>query len=129
MPNNTKRIYALLVGINDYPQSVGRLQGCVNDVGAVADWLGRAYPGRLALECLTDAQAAAAPEPLIEVGGELRGHPVIDRLGGGDDRRAASVQQPLDLGRGGAAVEEHQLQPPLLAEEGGQTRGVGRTFA
>jgi len=57
MPNNTNRIYALLVGINAYPVSVGRLQGCVNDVGAVADWLGRAYPGRLALECLTDAQA------------------------------------------------------------------------
>jgi pimeloyl-ACP methyl ester carboxylesterase len=57
MPNNTNRIYALLVGINDYPLYVGRLQGCVNDVGALADWLGKAYPGRLALECLTDAQA------------------------------------------------------------------------
>ncbi len=26
------RVYALLVGINDYPPEVGKLAGCLNDV-------------------------------------------------------------------------------------------------
>ncbi|MBV7255850.1 caspase family protein [Pacificimonas sp. WHA3] len=33
------KVYALLVGINDYPAKVGRLQGCVNDVDNVEDYL------------------------------------------------------------------------------------------
>lgn len=33
------KIYALLVGINDYPVHVGRLQGCLNDIANVEDYL------------------------------------------------------------------------------------------
>lgn len=33
------RIYALLVGINDYPSPVPKLEGCVNDVDAFEDYL------------------------------------------------------------------------------------------
>ncbi len=33
------RLYALLVGINDYPGAIGKLEGCLNDVDNVHDYL------------------------------------------------------------------------------------------
>ena len=35
----TRNIYALLVGIDDYPGSVPKLEGCVNDINAIAEYL------------------------------------------------------------------------------------------
>jgi pimeloyl-ACP methyl ester carboxylesterase len=35
----TRRIYGLLVGIDDYPTPVPKLEGCVNDVNAIEDYL------------------------------------------------------------------------------------------
>ncbi|MDJ0569113.1 MAG: caspase family protein [Pleurocapsa sp. MO_192.B19] len=35
----TRNIYALLVGINNYPHPVSPLKGCVNDITAVAEYL------------------------------------------------------------------------------------------
>jgi hypothetical protein len=68
--SNTGRIYALLVGINDYAPSVGRLRGCLNDVEAVQDWLVGAYGReRLAIECLRDSEATRA-----NVIGQFRAH-------------------------------------------------------
>jgi hypothetical protein len=61
MPNSTNRIYALLVGINAYSPSLGRLQGCLNDLDSLRGWLRDAYgPQRLAIECLTDTEATRA---------------------------------------------------------------------
>ena len=58
MPTNKNRIYALLVGINDYSPSVGRLRGCLNDLDNLRDWLTGTYgPHRLAIECLKDGEA------------------------------------------------------------------------
>lgn len=34
-----RNIYALLVGINDYPHPISPLKGCINDIEAVADYL------------------------------------------------------------------------------------------
>ncbi|HET7277832.1 MAG TPA: caspase family protein [Dermatophilaceae bacterium] len=54
-----RRLYALLVGIDDYPPPVPRLRGCVNDVTAFAETLrGRVHGDRaLDAEILTDAAA------------------------------------------------------------------------
>jgi hypothetical protein len=61
MPTSTNRIYALLVGINAYSPSVGRLQGCLNDLDNLRDWLVSTYgPQRLAIECLKDGEATRA---------------------------------------------------------------------
>lgn len=45
-------LYALFVGINDYPEPVGKLSGCVNDVKAFHQWL----EGRVAGEFCLNAQ-------------------------------------------------------------------------
>lgn len=37
--NMTNKIYGLLVGIDDYPAPVPKLEGCVNDVNAIEDYL------------------------------------------------------------------------------------------
>lgn len=58
MAAHQHRIYALLVGINDYPPPVGKLRGCLNDVDQVHDWLSRSFgPEQLAVECLKDGDA------------------------------------------------------------------------
>ena len=36
---NNMKLYALLVGINDYPDSVGKLTGCLKDVAAIRQYL------------------------------------------------------------------------------------------
>ena len=76
----------------------------------------------------------AAGQAGVEAAGEFRRGPVVDRLAGGDHDRHPGVQQPLRLALGGAAVEEGQLQPGLVAEERGQAgrvrrrRPAGRAF-
>ena len=53
MPAHTGRLYALLVGIDEYDPTVGKLRGCVNDVDHYADWLRERFaPERLCLEVL-----------------------------------------------------------------------------
>ncbi len=52
------RIYALLVGINDYGPAVGKLRGAVNDVNHYRDFLtGHFDASQLHVETLTDADA------------------------------------------------------------------------
>lgn len=54
-------VYALLAGIDMYPDPSHRLAGCVGDVAAVAEWLrGRLSPRQLHLETLLDADATRA---------------------------------------------------------------------
>ncbi len=53
-----KKIYALLVGINDYAPEVGKLAGCLNDVDHFKDYLtGSFNKGDLAIEVLKDSEA------------------------------------------------------------------------
>jgi pimeloyl-ACP methyl ester carboxylesterase len=53
-----KKIYALLVGINDYWWEGGKLTGCVNDVDHLHGYLTGNYPGAdLAVEILKDGDA------------------------------------------------------------------------
>lgn len=53
------RVYALLVGINAYPEGVRPLHGCVNDVGRYKEYLARRFaPEALAIETLLDADAS-----------------------------------------------------------------------
>ena len=56
------KLYALLVGINDYPPGVRKLAGCVNDVRRYEKFLAKRFPAggtglQLELETLIDAQA------------------------------------------------------------------------
>lgn len=51
------RIFALLVGINDYPSSVGKLKGCINDIDNFEIWLRKACPKTLRLEHLKNSDA------------------------------------------------------------------------
>jgi len=54
----SRQIYALLVGINDYPPNVGKLTGCVNDVDHFHDYLTDTFDRkRLQIEVLKDADA------------------------------------------------------------------------
>lgn len=58
MPN---RVYALLVGINDYPPEVPSLAGCVNDVDRFHAYLkAHSEPASLAVEVLTNGAATRA---------------------------------------------------------------------
>src|ERR1041384_30238 len=52
------RVYALLVGINDYPSEVGKLAGCLNDVDHVRSYLSDNFAkSDLAIEVLKDGDA------------------------------------------------------------------------
>ncbi|MGH7495080.1 MAG: caspase family protein [bacterium] len=52
------KIYALLVGINDYSPEIGRLAGCLNDVDHFKDYLTGAFKqADLAIEVLKDGEA------------------------------------------------------------------------
>ena len=54
----SKQVFALLVGINDYPAGVSKLSGCLNDIDHFAGYLRQAVGGKgLALEVLKDADA------------------------------------------------------------------------
>lgn len=51
-------LYALLVGIDEYSPTLGRLQGCVNDVDHFQNWLKGSYrPEKLRIEVLTNRDA------------------------------------------------------------------------
>ncbi len=52
------KIYALLVGINDYAPEIGRLAGCLNDVDHFKDYLTSAFDkASLAIEVLKEGEA------------------------------------------------------------------------
>ena len=55
-------IWALLVGINDYPPGVPKLAGCVNDVDHFQSWLAQQAlgAGTLSIEVLKDSDATRA---------------------------------------------------------------------
>lgn len=56
----TRNIYALLVGIDDYPNEVGKLEGCVNDIRAIEHYLKTRVEEpekRLQIRCLINQQA------------------------------------------------------------------------
>src|SRR5437763_14047998 len=55
-----RQIYAVLVGINGYNNNC-ELSGCLNDIHAMEDWLGKTYNGNLHLKRLTDEDADAQP--------------------------------------------------------------------
>ncbi len=58
MSHTGNRIYALLVGINEYPSNVGRLAGCINDVDCFEDYLKSSFNQRkICLEVLKDNDA------------------------------------------------------------------------
>ena len=67
MPN---RVYALLVGINDYGPDVESLDGCLNDVDLVHEYLTHHVdPAALAVEILKNGDATRA-----NVIGRFRSH-------------------------------------------------------
>ncbi|TAE51517.1 MAG: hypothetical protein EAZ89_09990, partial [Bacteroidetes bacterium] len=53
------RLFALLAGINQYPEGIDDLRGCVNDILGTEDFLRNAYRGvfDVQIETLLDAQA------------------------------------------------------------------------
>ena len=53
------KVYALLIGIDSYPEGTRSLEGCVNDVADVEDYLAQHYSD-LALLKLTNADATYA---------------------------------------------------------------------
>ena len=56
----TNKIYALLVGIDNYPDSDHRLEGCVNDITPIEEYLNERFDRQeyqLYLQTLTDKQA------------------------------------------------------------------------
>lgn len=56
----SKTIYALLVGINDYPTHVGKLQGCRNDVQNLNDYLDQTCGDNVNVIRLLDSDATRA---------------------------------------------------------------------
>ena len=58
------RLYAMLVGINDYGKEVGKLRGAVNDVGHYRDFLQEHFDDQT-LELLTLTDADATRENII----------------------------------------------------------------
>lgn len=72
------QVFALLVGIDDYPEPVRKLTGCVNDVDHFETWLRQGNdPKKLAIEVLKNADATRAN--VIE---QFRKH--LGRAGAGD---------------------------------------------
>ena len=54
----TRKLFALLCGINDYTPNVGSLHGCLNDVDHYESWLTERFPAdRRSIEVLKDSQA------------------------------------------------------------------------
>lgn len=62
------KLYALLVGINDYPEPTRKLGGCLNDLGNAHDYLKSAFP-EAAIVVLKDGEATRA-----NVIGQFRTH-------------------------------------------------------
>ncbi len=53
----SKKLYALLIGINDYPEDVGKLYGCCNDVNHMQDYLQDHFKSTLLIESLKNNDA------------------------------------------------------------------------
>jgi len=53
----SKNLYALLIGINDYPENVGKLNGCINDVNHMHDYLKDHFNSGLLIESLKNSDA------------------------------------------------------------------------
>ncbi|MHC5720674.1 MAG: caspase family protein, partial [Nostoc sp.] len=56
----SRKLYALLVGIDNYPNPNHRLQGCVNDITAIEEYLNERFDKQeyqLYLQTLKDEQA------------------------------------------------------------------------
>lgn len=96
------KIYALLVGINDYPPGTDRLQGCVNDVENVRTTLRDLYVDP-AIEVLTDGDATYA-----NVIASFRSH--LGRAGKGD---VAYFHYSGHGARSRAAAEFHKFDRDL----------------
>ena len=78
MPAVPNRVYALLVGINDYGPDIESLDGCLNDVDLLHDFLRRqAAPDALAVEVLKNGDATRG-----NVIDRFRSH--LGRAGNGD---------------------------------------------
>jgi pimeloyl-ACP methyl ester carboxylesterase len=78
MPTVSNKLFALLVGINDYPAEVGKLEGCLNDVDHMRAFLSANFdPAVLAIEVLKDADATRG-----NVIGQFRAH--LAKAGPGD---------------------------------------------
>ena len=61
--NTPHKLYALLVGIDKYPNPNHRLQGCVKDIEAIEEYLNERFDNQnyqLHLQILTDEQATRA---------------------------------------------------------------------
>jgi hypothetical protein len=54
------RVYALLVGVNDYPPPIESLDGCLNDVDLLHEYLARQAGPALAAEVLKNGEATRA---------------------------------------------------------------------
>jgi len=62
----SQTLYGLLVGINDYPEPIPKLTGCVNDVNAIASFLrSRIASKNLDLQLLTLTNEAATYDGII----------------------------------------------------------------
>lgn len=74
----SNKLFALLVGINDYPVEVGKLDGCLNDVDHMRAYLSANFDSAgLAIEALKDSDATRA-----NVIGQFRHH--LGEAGPGD---------------------------------------------
>jgi len=100
------KIYALLVGVNDYPENVGGLSGCVNDVGAFHDFLKADFGADLEAEVLTNKDATRGH--IIE---QFRQH-----LGRAGQEDTALFVYCGHGGRWAAAPEFHEFYPEAMDE-------------
>ena len=86
------RVYALLVGINDYGPDIESLEGCLNDVDLFHEYLKRhVVPAALAVEVLKNGDATRA-----NIIGRFRSH-----LGPGRDPATSRCSSSADTGRSG----------------------------
>ena len=96
------RVYALLVGINDYPSEVGKLAGCLNDVDHFRAYLGESCDkADLAIEVLKDGEATR--ENIIK---QFRAH-----LGKAKAGEVALFQYCGHGARWASAKEFHEFYP------------------
>ena len=60
----SSRIYALLVGINDYPADVGRLRGCLNDVKHFHEYLCETFDEKLSSVAIATTSGSSFATPV-----------------------------------------------------------------
>ena len=101
-------IHALLVGIDEYPSPIPKLQGCVNDIDAFATYLSE----RVGQGQGRRAQSADAQERRGHPPGGHRRLPRPPRQGRRRGRRALLLQRPRLAGAGPRGVLEARAGPP-----------------